>query len=83
MSAMLLASLPFGTIILGVGLGLAIGCGLCSAAGTLIPPMLKGQFDTLFQTSAGQVSVLAALVSLAGIVLIRIWLAVGKTWLGV
>ena len=26
---------------LGVGLGLAIGCGLCSAAGTLIPPVLK------------------------------------------
>jgi L-rhamnose-H+ transport protein len=26
---------------LGVGLGLAIGCGLCSAAGTLIPPVIK------------------------------------------
>ncbi|MDW7980106.1 MAG: L-rhamnose/proton symporter RhaT [Verrucomicrobiales bacterium] len=55
---------------LGVGLGLAIGCGLCSAAGTIIPPILKGQFDTLFQTPAGQVSLLAALVSLAGIVLV-------------
>jgi len=55
---------------LGVGLGLAIGCGLCSAAGTLIPPLLKGQFETLFQTSAGQVSLLAALVSLVGIVLV-------------
>ena len=55
---------------LGVGLGLAIGCGLCSAAGTLVPPILKGQFNTLFQTSAGQASVLAALVSLVGIVLV-------------
>jgi L-rhamnose-H+ transport protein len=26
---------------LGVGLGLAIGCGLCSATGTLVPPILK------------------------------------------
>ena len=26
---------------LGVGLGLAIGCGLCSAAGTLVPPVVK------------------------------------------
>ncbi len=55
---------------LGVGLGLAIGCGLCSAAGTIIPPLLKGQFGTLFQTAAGQVSLLAALVSLVGIVLV-------------
>ena len=28
---------------LGVGLGLAMGAGLTSAAGTLIPPMLKGK----------------------------------------
>ena len=26
---------------LGVGLGLAIGCGLCSAAGTLVPPIIR------------------------------------------
>lgn len=55
---------------LGVGLGLAIGCGLCSAAGTVIPPLLKGQFHTLFRTEAGQVSLLAATVSLLGIVLV-------------
>ena len=30
---------------LGVGLGLAIGCGLVSAAGTLVPPILRGQLD--------------------------------------
>src|SRR5271165_1636174 len=28
---------------LGVGLGLAIGCGLCSAAGTIVPPIIKGE----------------------------------------
>jgi len=55
---------------LGVGLGLAMGAGLTSAAGTLIPPLLKGRAAqaALFHTPAGQVSVLAALVSLGGIV---------------
>jgi L-rhamnose-H+ transport protein len=55
---------------LGVGLGLAIGCGLCSAAGTLIPPVIKGTFGELLHNSAGQVSLLGVLVSLAGIVLV-------------
>ncbi|MGO8759758.1 MAG: L-rhamnose/proton symporter RhaT [Terracidiphilus sp.] len=55
---------------LGVGLGLAMGAGLTSAAGTLIPPMLKGREATaaMFSTAGGQVSVLAAAVSLIGIV---------------
>ena len=33
---------------LGVGLGLAIGCGLCSAAGTLVPPIIKPWLNALF-----------------------------------
>ena len=41
---------------LGVGLGLAIGCGLCSAAGTLIPPAIKGEFAQLLHTDAGLIS---------------------------
>ncbi|MGA3262525.1 MAG: L-rhamnose/proton symporter RhaT [Terracidiphilus sp.] len=55
---------------LGVGLGLAMGAGLTSAAGTLIPPMLKGSaaVATMFHTPGGQASVAAAAVSLAGIV---------------
>ncbi len=55
---------------LGVGLGLAIGCGLCSAAGTIVPPVLKGEFAPLLQTSAGLVSLGGVLVSLIGIVLV-------------
>jgi L-rhamnose-H+ transport protein len=55
---------------LGVGLGLAIGAGLCSAAGTLIPPICAGTFLDLLQTSAGQVSLAAVVVSLVGIVLV-------------
>ena len=66
--------LTFGLMIryLGVGLGLAIGLGLTSATGTLIPPMLKGQaaIHDMFATSAGLTSVMAAAVSLVGIIFV-------------
>jgi len=55
---------------LGVGLGLAIGCGLCSAAGTLIPPILEGRIGSLYGTPSANVSLIGVLVSLAGIVLV-------------
>jgi L-rhamnose-H+ transport protein len=55
---------------LGFGLGLAIGAGLCSASGTLMPPVFKGEFATLLHTTAGQVSLVAVGVSLVGIVLV-------------
>ena len=55
---------------LGIGLGLALGLGLTSAVGTLIPPMLKSSAAraALFNSAGGRVSLLAALVSLVGIV---------------
>jgi L-rhamnose-H+ transport protein len=57
---------------LGFGLGLAMGAGLTSAAGTLIPPMLKGgpAIAAMFTTPAGIVSLISAVVSLAGIVFV-------------
>ena len=55
---------------LGVGLGLALGCGLCSAAGTLIPKVLKGEFGQLFEAGAGVTSFVGVLVSLTGIVMV-------------
>jgi L-rhamnose-H+ transport protein len=55
---------------LGVGLGLAMGCGLCSAAGTIIPKILKGEFGELFHSNAGIASFIGVLVSLVGIVLV-------------
>lgn len=55
---------------LGVGLGLAMGCGLCSAAGTIVPKILKGEFGELFQSNAGICSFCGVLVSLFGIVLV-------------
>lgn len=55
---------------LGFGLGLAIGAGLCSAAGTLVPPMLNHQFAALLHSNAGLASLAGAAVSLVGIVLV-------------
>jgi L-rhamnose-H+ transport protein len=57
---------------LGIGLGLAMGAGLTSAAGTLIPPMLGGgeAIESMFTTPGGIVSVVAAVVSLVGIIFV-------------
>ena len=55
---------------LGVGLGLAIGCGLCSAAGTIVPKVINGELGTLFNSNAGWFPFFGVLVSLAGIVLV-------------
>ncbi len=58
---------------LGIGLGLAIGCGLCAATGTVLPPIMNGEASTLIfgadgAVSAGKLVVLAGVVgSLAGI----------------
>jgi L-rhamnose-H+ transport protein len=67
-----LGGLTWGLMIryLGVGLGLALGCGLCSAAGTIVPPIIKGTFADLLQTSSGIASLVGVAVSLVGIVLV-------------
>jgi len=53
---------------LGVGLGLAIGCGLCAAVGTLVPPIFESKLGALLGTSSGIATILGVLVALAGIV---------------
>ena len=57
---------------LGVGLGLAMGAGLTSAAGTLIPPLLRGgdAVSKMFSTPSGLISVAAAAISVIGIVFV-------------
>jgi L-rhamnose-H+ transport protein len=55
---------------LGVGLGLAIGCGLCSATGTLIPPIIQGRIGDLYGTPAANATLVGVVVSLVGIVLV-------------
>ena len=55
---------------LGIGLGLAIGCGLCAATGTLIPPIAQGKAADLVK-DAGAIIVLCGVVgSLVGIVFV-------------
>ena len=55
---------------LGIGLGLAIGCGLCAATGTLIPPIAQGHAADLVKDT-GAIIVLAGVIgSLVGIVFV-------------
>ena len=67
-----LGGLTWGLMIryLGIGLGLAIGCGLCSATGTLIPPIVTGHAGDLFKDTAAIVTFVSVVVSLLGIVLV-------------
>jgi len=55
---------------LGVGLGLALGAGITSAAGTLIPRLLAGDIGRFIEPGAGRVSFIGVLISLAGIVIV-------------
>jgi len=52
---------------LGIGLGLAIGCGLCAATGTLIPPIATGHAADLVKDAGAIVVLLGVFASLAGI----------------
>lgn len=67
-----LGGLTWGLMIryLGIGLGLAIGCGLCSATGTLIPPLVTGQAGTLVVTVGAKIVLGGVLGSLVGIALV-------------
>ena len=55
---------------LGVGLGLAVGSGLCASAGTLIPPAFLGELGGLFRSASGQATLAGVLIALAGIVMV-------------
>ena len=67
-----LGGLTWGLMIryLGIGLGLAIGCGLCSATGTLIPPIVTGHASDLVKDTPSIVTLASVVVSLVGIVLV-------------
>lgn len=67
-----LGGLTWGLMIryLGIGLGLAIGCGLCSATGTLIPPLATGRAGDLVKDTAAIVTLVGVVVSLLGIVIV-------------
>ena len=52
---------------LGIGLGLAIGCGLCAATGTLIPPIVQGHAADLVKDTGAIIVLIGVLGSLLGI----------------
>ena len=55
---------------LGIGLGLAIGCGLCAATGTLIPPIVQGHAADLVRDSGALIVLGGVIGSLVGIVFV-------------
>lgn len=55
---------------LGMSLGMAVALGYCAAFGTLIPPLVKGEFAArLLDTPGGRLVLLGVVVCLAGIAL--------------
>jgi len=55
---------------LGIGLGLAIGCGLCAATGTLIPPIVQGHAADLVRDTGAIIVLTGVIGSLIGIVFV-------------
>jgi L-rhamnose-H+ transport protein len=67
-----LGGLTFGLTMryLGMSLGMAVALGYCAAFGTLVPPIVQGQFaQKLLQTHGGNVCFLGVIVCLVGIVI--------------
>lgn len=52
---------------LGISLGMAVVVGLCAAFGTIIPPIVDGQFTSLLTTQSGLTVLWGVAVCLAGI----------------
>lgn len=58
---------------LGLSLGMAVVLGLCTVFGTLIPPIIQGDFAAkLLDTPSGSIILLGLLVTLAGIVVVAL-----------
>jgi L-rhamnose-H+ transport protein len=56
---------------LGLSLGMAVVLGLCTVFGTLIPPIVQGDFhEKLLATPSGNIVLLGLAVTLAGIVVV-------------
>jgi L-rhamnose-H+ transport protein len=67
-----LGGLTFGLTMryLGMSLGMAVALGYCAAFGTLVPPIVKGEFAAkLLQTHGGNICFLGVIVCLIGIVI--------------
>jgi L-rhamnose-H+ transport protein len=64
-----IGGLTFGLAIryLGIALGYAIALGLCTAFGTLIPPVYDGSIHTILHETSGQIILLGVLVCLIAV----------------
>lgn len=64
-----MGGLTFGLAIryLGIALGYAIALGLCTAFGTLIPPIYSGEIKTIAHEHSGQIILLGVLVCLIAV----------------
>jgi L-rhamnose-H+ transport protein len=67
-----IGGLTFGLTLryLGMSLGMAVSLGLCATFGTLVPPLVHGQFGQLLSTTSGCTVLAGVGVCLAGIGLI-------------
>ena len=52
---------------LGIGLGLAIGCGICSSVGTLLPPIVSGHAADLVKDAHAVLTLVGVVATLIGI----------------
>ena len=52
---------------LGIALGYAIALGLCAAFGTIVPPIVHGQFLTILGQHSGQIILLGVAVCVIGV----------------
>jgi L-rhamnose-H+ transport protein len=58
---------------LGLSLGMAVVLGLCTVFGTLVPPIVQGDFhEKLLATTSGRIILVGLLVTLAGIVVVAL-----------
>jgi L-rhamnose-H+ transport protein len=56
---------------LGLSLGMAVVLGLCTVFGTLIPPLVQGDFaEKLLATTSGRIILLGLAITIAGIVVV-------------
>jgi L-rhamnose-H+ transport protein len=64
-----IGGLTFGLSVryLGMSLGYAVALGFCAAFGTLVPPVVKGEFLVLFADKSGLAILAGVVVCLAGI----------------
>jgi L-rhamnose-H+ transport protein len=65
-----LGGLTFGLTMryLGMSLGMAVALGYCAAFGTLVPPIVKGEFaDKLIRSHGGNIDLIGVIVCLVGI----------------